>query len=95
MRESADGVTGVGLTLVTLVVRDYDIAIDWFTKCLGFVLLEDTPLGGGKRWVRIAAPGSGAALLLAKAAGDEQATLRIDLVLRSCFLSLLFNSKSS
>jgi catechol 2,3-dioxygenase-like lactoylglutathione lyase family enzyme len=63
-------VTGIGL--VTLVVRDYDDAIAWFTKCLRFTLLEDTDLGGGKRWVRVAYPGSGVALLLAKAVGTEQ-----------------------
>jgi catechol 2,3-dioxygenase-like lactoylglutathione lyase family enzyme len=68
---AAPVVTGIGL--VTLVVRDYDDAIAWFTKCLRFTLLEDTDRGGGKRWVRVAYPGSGAALLLAKAAGDEQA----------------------
>jgi hypothetical protein len=41
---------------------------------LRFTLLEDTDLGGGKRWVRVAYPGSGVALLLAKASGDKQAT---------------------
>ena len=70
---AAQGTSSTGLTLVTLVVRDYDEAIAWFTKCLRFTLLEDTPLGGGKRWVRIGAGGSGAALLLAKAVGDQQA----------------------
>ena len=64
--------SSAGLTLVTLVVRDYDEAIAWFTNCLRFTLLEDTPLGDGKRWVRIRAEGSGAALLLAEAAGDAQ-----------------------
>ena len=67
---AAPVVTGIGL--VTLVVRDYDDAIKWFTRCLRFVVIEDTDLGGGKRWVRVAYPGSGAALLLAKASGDEQ-----------------------
>lgn len=69
---TADESSPIGLTLVTLVVRDYDEAIAWFTNCLRFTLLEDTPLGDGKRWVRIRAEGSGAALLLAKAAGDAQ-----------------------
>ena len=69
---AADVTSPIGLTLVTLVVRDYDEAIAWFTKCLRFTLLEDTPLGDGKRWVRIGAEGSGAALLLAKAVGTEQ-----------------------
>jgi uncharacterized glyoxalase superfamily protein PhnB len=40
---------------------------------LGFALAEDTPLGGGKRWVRVTPPGgSGANLLLAKATTPEQ-----------------------
>ena len=69
---AADESSPIGLTLVTLVVRDYDEAIAWFTRCLRFTLLEDTPLGGGKRWVRIAAPFGGAALLLAKAADNPQ-----------------------
>lgn len=71
--DATSGPPGFGLTLVTLVVFDYDDAIAWFTKCLHFTLLEDTPLGGAKRWIRIGAEGSGAALLLAKAVGDEQA----------------------
>jgi catechol 2,3-dioxygenase-like lactoylglutathione lyase family enzyme len=69
---AADVTASTGLELVTLVVRDYDEAIAWFTNCLRFTLLEDTPLGDGKRWVRIANPGNGAALLLAKAVGDTQ-----------------------
>jgi catechol 2,3-dioxygenase-like lactoylglutathione lyase family enzyme len=69
---AADESSPIGLTLVALVVRDYDEAIAWFTKCLRFTLLEDTPLGDGKRWVRIGAEGSGAALLLAKAVGTAQ-----------------------
>lgn len=59
---------------VALLVRDYDEAIRFFTEALGFRLLEDTPLGGGKRWVRVAPVGqSGAVLLLAKAVTPAQA----------------------
>ena len=58
---------------VTLVVRDYDEAIAFFTGALGFALVEDTPLGGGKRWVLVAPSSStGTALLLARAATPEQ-----------------------
>ncbi len=58
----------------TLVVRDYDEAIRWYVDVLGFVLLEDSDLGGGKRWVRVAPPGAaGTDLLLARAATPEQA----------------------
>jgi catechol 2,3-dioxygenase-like lactoylglutathione lyase family enzyme len=39
------------LALVTPVVRDDDEAIAYFTRSLGFVIVEDTPLPGGKRWV--------------------------------------------
>ena len=59
------------LAAVALLVRDYDEAIAWFTDALGFVLLEDTDLGGGKRWVRVAPGPDGAALLLARAVGDQ------------------------
>jgi len=58
---------------LTLVVRDYDEAIAFFTDALRFTLVEDTPLGGGKRWVVVGpAASTGASLLLAKAATPEQ-----------------------
>lgn len=60
------------LALVALLVRDYDEAIAWFTGRLGFTVAEDTPLGAGKRWVRLQPPGGGAGLLLARARGPEQ-----------------------
>lgn len=56
-----------------LVVRDYDEAIAWYTGKLGFELLEDTDLGGAKRWVRVRPPGaSETSLLLARAVGPQQ-----------------------
>jgi catechol 2,3-dioxygenase-like lactoylglutathione lyase family enzyme len=57
---------------LALVVRDYDEAIRFFTGALGFELLEDSPLGPGKRWVRVGPPGGGAGLLLARAATPAQ-----------------------
>lgn len=58
---------------VSLIVRDYDEAISFFTKALGFELLEDTPLPDEKRWVLVGPAGtSGASLLLAQAATPEQ-----------------------
>lgn len=60
------------LTLVTLLVREYDEAIRWFTGTLGWVLVEDSPLDGGKRWVRVAPDPAGPGLLLARAANDGQ-----------------------
>jgi uncharacterized glyoxalase superfamily protein PhnB len=59
------------LAAVTFLVREYGEAIEWFARCLGFSVLEDTDLGDGKRWVRMVADG-GSALVLAKAVGDEQ-----------------------
>ncbi len=65
---------GQAIASVTLVVRDYDEAVAFFTDRLGFALVEDAPLGGGRRWVRVAPPGgAGASLLLARAAAPEQA----------------------
>jgi catechol 2,3-dioxygenase-like lactoylglutathione lyase family enzyme len=59
--------------LVTLVVDDYDAAISWYTGKLGFALVEDTALEGGKRWVVVAPQGAaGSGLLLAKAANERQ-----------------------
>ena len=61
------------IATVTLVVRDYGEALAFFTGALGFDVVEDTPFGDGKRWVRVAPPGgSGTALLLARAASVEQ-----------------------
>ena len=64
--------------LVALVVPDYDSAIDFYTRVVGFELIEDTPqlVHGqqpGKRWVVVApAGGRGTALLLARAVNPEQ-----------------------
>jgi catechol 2,3-dioxygenase-like lactoylglutathione lyase family enzyme len=62
------------LALVTLVVRDYDEAIAFYTDALGFDLAEDTDRGDGSRWVVVRPPGSapGAGLLLACAKDDGQ-----------------------
>ena len=58
---------------ISLVVNDYDEAIDFYTRKLSFTLLEDTRMSDTKRWVVIAPPGStGCTLLLAKAGNDAQ-----------------------
>ena len=58
---------------VTLVVRDYDEAIAYFTGALGFELIEDAAREDGKRWVLVRPPGSpGTSLLLAKASTPGQ-----------------------
>ena len=62
------------IDLVTLLVHDYDEARRWFCDVLGFEVVEDTSLAGGKRWLVVAPPaGTGARLLLARAADERQA----------------------
>ncbi|WP_026318038.1 VOC family protein [Algicola sagamiensis] len=60
--------------LISLVVRDYDEAIVFYTNCLNFTLIEDTyQPEQDKRWVVVAPPGSKeCALLLAKASTQSQ-----------------------
>jgi catechol 2,3-dioxygenase-like lactoylglutathione lyase family enzyme len=73
----------MALTLATLayLVRDYDEAIAFFTRKLGFRLLEDSLISPTKRWVRVgpapasnskSQPAPGATLLLARAANARQ-----------------------
>ncbi|NMC29684.1 MAG: VOC family protein [Pelolinea sp.] len=59
---------------VALVVREYDEAIDFFTKKLNFQLVEDTyQPAQDKRWVLVAPPNSeGTTILLARATTPEQ-----------------------
>jgi catechol 2,3-dioxygenase-like lactoylglutathione lyase family enzyme len=59
------------LGLVALLVRDYDEAIDFFVRALGFTLRADEPQGD-KRWVIVGPPGDGTGLLLARAADPAQ-----------------------
>lgn len=59
------------LAYTAFLVREYDEAIDWFVSALGWKVLEDTDLGGGKRWVRVGGV-DGGQLLLARATSDEQ-----------------------
>ena len=58
---------------VSLLVREYDEAIRFFTEALRFDLVEDSPQSPGKRWV-VVSPGqrTGVSLLLAKASSSEQ-----------------------
>jgi catechol 2,3-dioxygenase-like lactoylglutathione lyase family enzyme len=61
------------LAHVTFLVRNYDEALAFFTGALGFSVIEDTPLPGGKRWLLVAPGGSpGPQLLLAQAASPDQ-----------------------
>lgn len=64
------------LDLVALIVDDYDRAIDFFVRVLGFVLAEDAPSttndGRPKRWVVVRPAPGATGILLARADGDEQ-----------------------
>ncbi len=60
------------LALLSILVPDYDDGIAFFVDKMGFDLLEDTDLGQGKRWVRVAPVGVQTGFLLAKAVGDQQ-----------------------
>lgn len=60
------------LAQLSLLVPDYEAGIDFFCRQLGFDLLEDTDLGSGKRWVRVAPKGAETAFLIAKATTPEQ-----------------------
>ena len=61
------------LGMITVVVDNYDTAIDYYTTALGFTLVEDTKMSETKRWVVVAPdPNNGAALVLAEATTPEQ-----------------------
>ncbi|MEU5808693.1 VOC family protein [Streptomyces sp. NPDC059650] len=61
------------IALTALLVRDYDEAIDFYTRALGFTLVEDTPRPDGSRWVVVRPQGATeSALLLARAKDGAQ-----------------------
>jgi catechol 2,3-dioxygenase-like lactoylglutathione lyase family enzyme len=60
------------LAHIALVVTDYDEAIQFYTQKLSFNLIEDTVLSPTKRWVLVQPKGGGCAILLAKAANQNQ-----------------------
>ncbi|WP_164658591.1 VOC family protein [Tropicibacter sp. Alg240-R139] len=61
------------LFAISLVVPDYDAALDFYVNRLGFTLDQDEDLGDGKRWIRVTPPGGTAgSLILAKADGPTQ-----------------------
>jgi catechol 2,3-dioxygenase-like lactoylglutathione lyase family enzyme len=73
-RDSGELDLSRGITYVSLLVHDYDEALEFYVQKLNFELIEDTALPEeGKRWVVIAPKDSkGAAVLLARAANEEQ-----------------------
>src|SRR5678816_3717199 len=85
------------LSLVSLVVKDYDEALAFYVGKLGFRLIEDSFVPEqNKRWVVIEPPGAsgqGAKLLLARGVGPEQVSRignqtggRVFLFLYTCLL---------
>ena len=64
------------IDLVALIVDEYDPAIEFFTRTLGFDLVEDSPSltndGRPKRWVVVRPPGAQTGILLARADGERQ-----------------------
>jgi len=68
------------LSLVAIVVDEYDPAIEFFVDALGFELVEDSPAlttaeGRPKRWVVVRPPGAETGILLARADGERQAAV--------------------
>jgi len=60
------------IAAVAIVVRDYDEAKDYYSRILGFDVVDDRPMGDGKRWVVVTPPGSEMHLVLAKGTNAEQ-----------------------
>ena len=64
------------VSLVTIVVDEYDDAIAFFVGVLGFELVDDSPSltndGRPKRWVEVRPPGAETGILLARADGEDQ-----------------------
>jgi catechol 2,3-dioxygenase-like lactoylglutathione lyase family enzyme len=60
------------LSAVALLVPDYDEGLAFLVDRLGFAVIEDTDLGGGKRWLRVGHPGAQTDILLARAVGPDQ-----------------------
>lgn len=67
------------MELVTIVVDDYDPAIEFFVGVLGFELIDDSPSftddGRPKRWVVVRPRGAETGVLLARAEGDYQGSV--------------------
>ncbi|ENZ81694.1 MULTISPECIES: VOC family protein [Caulobacter] len=63
------------VALVTLLVADYDEAIAFYVGKLGFSLVEDTDMGGGKRWVVVSPGTDGTDFLLARAIGEQASAI--------------------
>ncbi len=65
------------VAMISLVVNEYDEAIEFYTRKLDFIVLEDTRLSDTKRWVVISPKGDGGCKLLLAKASDERQHSRI------------------
>jgi catechol 2,3-dioxygenase-like lactoylglutathione lyase family enzyme len=69
----------VRIGLITILVAEYDPAIEFFVGILGFELVEDSAAltndGRPKRWVVVRPPGAETGILLARADGRAQAAV--------------------
>lgn len=77
-RDEAISLSRMWIEQFTIIVNDYDKAIEFFTGALGFDLVEDSPAlttngGRPKRWVVVRPPGARTGILLARADGEHQA----------------------
>lgn len=76
-RRLAEGTPSRKVGCITVVVDNYDDAIDHYCRQLQFQLRADTPLGQGKRWVLVAPSDSSETCLLLAEAADPEQTARI------------------
>ena len=78
--KAASPLKGIAMALhlaqIVLLVRDYDEALAFYVGKMGFERVEDTDMGGGKRWV-VVSPGAGGSRCLLARAADEQQALRV------------------
>jgi catechol 2,3-dioxygenase-like lactoylglutathione lyase family enzyme len=63
------------LATIALLIADYDEALAFYVGKMGFELIEDTDMGGGKRWVVVSPGAGGSRFLLAKAVDDQAASV--------------------
>lgn len=59
------------ISTVTLLVKEVDRAVDFYTKKLGWEKTMDAPMGDGTRWVTVAPRGSQTAFYLAQRRPDR------------------------
>lgn len=67
--------TRLSVGAVTVMVRDYDEAIAFYTRSLGLGLVTDQPRDGDERFVVVGAEGVGAELFLARATTQAERDL--------------------